>query len=242
MAAAFTAAIIASPAAGSKQRTSLASTVWRSPGPGRGRIGPCRRLAQAHDVTEDGDPEVAQEQPGQCAGGDAGRRFPGRGPLQDVAGVLEAVLEHARQVRMSRTRLGQHLGGGPGLGRHLLRPLRPFGIGNLDGHRRAQRAAVPDARHQGDLVSLEAHPRPTPEAEPPTGQFGGDIGSLHGQSRRAGPRRSRPGRGRGTLRRSESAARSHATGRPTPSWSPEGPILGARRTTDRRGCRLRRGL
>ena len=40
MAAALTAAIIASSAAGSKQRTALSSTLSRSPGPGRGLSGP----------------------------------------------------------------------------------------------------------------------------------------------------------------------------------------------------------
>ena len=65
------------------------------------------------------------------------------------------------QVGVPRPGLRQHLGRGSRLGGHLLGPLRPFGVGDLDGHRRSQRAAVADAAQQGDLVGLEAHARPT---------------------------------------------------------------------------------
>ena len=54
----------------------------------------------------------------------------------------------------------------PGRRRHLLVPLvaaDPLGVADLDGHRRAERAAVADAADQRELVLLEAHaagPRP----------------------------------------------------------------------------------
>ena len=68
------------------------------------------------------------------------------------------------------------------LGRHLLGPLRPLGVGDLDGDRRAQGAAVADAAEEGDLVGLEAHARTpaVPEATP--GQLLGDVGRLDGQT------------------------------------------------------------
>ncbi len=58
---------------------------------------------------------------------------------------------------------------------HLLLPLRPFGIADLDGNRRAQGAAVADTAEQGQLVLLEAHPRSPAEPEAAPGQLGLDL-------------------------------------------------------------------
>ena len=184
MAAAFTAAIMASSAAGSKQRTALSSTLSRSLGPGRGLPGAVAAVAQRHDVAEDRDAELGEQQLGQGAGGDAGRRLAGRGPFEHVAGVFEAVLQHPGQVGVTRPGLGQDLRRHTGLGRHLLGPLGPLGVGDLDGHRRAERAAVADPAEQGDLVGLEAHARAAAEAEPAPGQLVGDVRRLDGQAGR----------------------------------------------------------
>ena len=124
-------------------------------------------------------PMVPQQQLGQRAGGDAGRRLPGAGPFENVPGVVEAVLLHAGQVGVARADLGQRRGGRrPGAADisacHL--SLRvPLGVLDLDGHRRADRAAVADAADEAQLVDLEALPRPTPEAETATGQLGLDV-------------------------------------------------------------------
>ena len=75
-------------------------------------------------------------------------------------------------------------GRAPGLGGHLLGPFRPLGVGDLDGHRRAQGAAVADAAGQGDLVGLEAHAGTAPVAEPASAQLIGDVGGLDRQAGR----------------------------------------------------------
>ena len=174
MAAALTAATMAASAAGSKQRTAHSSTRSRSAGPGAG-VGRGGGVAQADDVADHRDAQLAEQELGQGAGGHPGRRLAGRGPLEHVAGVVEAVLLHARQVGVARPGLGQDGGRRAGLGRHLLGPLGPLGVGDLDGHRRAEGAAVADAADQGDLVGLEAHAGAPAVAEPASGQFAGDV-------------------------------------------------------------------
>ena len=78
--------------------------------PGRGLSGAVRGVTERHDVAHDRDAEVGQQQLGQRAGRHPGGRLPGRGPLEHVAGVVEAVLEHPGQVGVARPGLGQHLG------------------------------------------------------------------------------------------------------------------------------------
>ena len=51
-------------------------------------------------------PISAEEQLGQGARRDPGRRLAGRGPLEHVAGVVEAVLEHPGQVGVARAGAG----------------------------------------------------------------------------------------------------------------------------------------
>ena len=100
-----------------------------------------------------------QQRLGHRAGRHPGRGLAGRGPLEHVAGVDEVVLLHAGQVGVAGAGRGQRRGGGPGSGRHLLGPLAagPLAVGDLDGHRRAEGAAVADAAQEGHLVLLEAH-------------------------------------------------------------------------------------
>ena len=181
----------------------------RSRSPGRGRSAAFDRTApeSGRRGRRSRSPSVAEQQLGQRAGGDPGRGLPGRGPLEDVAGVGEAVLLHAGQVGVTGPGLGERRGGRPVLGgrRHLLLPLvgvaLPLGVGDLDGDRRAERAAVADAAEERDLVLLEAHPRPTAVAEPAPGQLGLRRRRPRPPGRRAGPRRRRRGRGRATRRR-----------------------------------------
>jgi len=110
--------------------------------------------SELHDMRQDLDTELCEQQLCHGAGGDAGCGLPRGCALQHVTRVGEAVLLHARQVGMARPRLGQRRAGGSvfGGGRHLLLPLLgvalPFGVGDLDGDRRAQRAAVTDTRQQ----------------------------------------------------------------------------------------------
>ena len=139
-------------------------------------------VAQADDVADDREPEVREQELGQRAGGHPGRRLPGRGPLEDVTGVVEAVLQHARQVGVAGAGLGEDGGRRTGIGRHLLGPLGPLGVGDHDGHRRAEGAAVADTADQGDLVGLEAHAGAPPVAQPASGQLVGDVGGLDRQA------------------------------------------------------------
>ena len=156
----------------------------------RGQVGERRagagrhRLAHLHDVGEHVDAELGEQQLGERAGGDAGRRLPGAGPLEHVTGVGEAVLLHAREVGVAGADLGQRGLRGAGRGVHLLVPLvaaEPLGVLDLDGHRRAERAAVADAADEGQLVDLEALARAAAVAEAPAGQLGLDVLDRHGE-------------------------------------------------------------
>ena len=108
------------------------------------------------------------------------------GPLEHVAGVVEAVLLHAGEVGVPGPRLGERLLGGARRGRHLLVPLRPLGVADLDRHRRAERAAVADAAEEPDLVLLEAHAGTAAVAEAAAGELARDVfdrdGSPAGQA------------------------------------------------------------
>jgi hypothetical protein len=51
------------------------------------------------------------------------------------------------------------------VGGHDRLPLRPLGVADPDRDRAAERAPVPDAAEQVDLVALEAHPGAAAVAE-----------------------------------------------------------------------------
>ena len=159
---------------GSKQRTSEASTARgrRAPGPAASdaATAPMRTTWETTST-----PSVRSSSLAQRAGGDPGRGLPGRGPLEHVAGVGEAVLLHAGQVGVTGPGLGQRAarwrpGAGDISSCHLSGSL-PLGVGDLDGDRRAERAPVADAAEELHLVLLEAHPRAAAVAQPPAGQL-----------------------------------------------------------------------
>src|SRR5205807_1784586 len=58
------------------------------------------------------------------------------------------------------------------------------GVGDLDGHRRAQGAPVADAPEDRDLVLLEPHARAPPEPQPPPRQLTLQLLDGDGQPRR----------------------------------------------------------
>ena len=70
--------------------------------------------------------------------------------------------------------VGQVLGGHR-VGRHDRLPLGPLGVAHPDGHRAAQRPAVPGAAGDLHLVLLELHPRAAAVPGPPPGQRGRDV-------------------------------------------------------------------
>ena len=106
MAAARISAIISASAEGSKHLTEDASTVARSR---RQRAEPGGRLrgADLDHVAHYRDPDPRQQGFGAGTRRNPRRRLARRGALEDVAGVVEAVLLHAGEVRVTRTRLGQ---------------------------------------------------------------------------------------------------------------------------------------
>ena len=125
-------------------------------------------------------PSVLSSSLGDGAGRDAGRRLAGAGPFEHVAGVGEAVLLHPGEVGMAGPHLGERILGGAGRRAHLLVPLvaaEPLAVLDLDGDRRAERAPVPHAADQGQLVLLEALPRAAAVAEAAPGHLGLDV--LH---------------------------------------------------------------
>ena len=123
-------------------------------------------------MAQDAHVEGTQERLREDAGSHAGGGLTSRGPLEDVAGVVEAVLLHPGEVGVA----------GPGLGEtplrlarrrgHLLFPLPPLRVADHDRHRRALCAAVADAAQDLELVLLDGHTGAAPEAEAPPGELG----------------------------------------------------------------------
>ena len=134
-------------------------------------------------MAEDLGADLGEEQLGQRAGGDARRGLPGAGPLEHVAGVVEAVLLHADEVGVAGAGLVEGLLGGARRGRHLLLPLRPLGVVDDDRDRRAEGEAVADAAEELDVVALEAHAGATAEPEAAAGELVADLLDGDGQAR-----------------------------------------------------------
>ena len=208
LAAALISSIIACSAAASKQRTSLASTRSRSPGPGRSAAFDAARA----DAARRGD--------------DRRRRARRSSALATAPAATRAAVSRA-EARSSTSRAsskpyfcmparsawpgrgwvsGAAVGPSSAARAHLLLPLVgiavPLGVADLDGHRRAERAAVADAADEGDLVLLEAHARARGRSRGGGGPARRWIASTDDlRGRRAAPRRRRRGRGRATRRR-----------------------------------------
>ena len=148
-----------------------------------------RGIADRDDMGDHLDAEgLAEELPGDGTGRDAGGGLTGAGALQDRAGVVEFVLEHAGVVGVAGPRPGQRRIARPvqlafvhRVGGHHGFPLGPFGVADLDGDRTAECDAMPYPGQDGDLVALELHPGPAAVAEPPAGQLVGDVVGGDGQ-------------------------------------------------------------
>jgi hypothetical protein len=108
--------------------------------------------ADAHRVAAHLDAEVAEEEPGQGAGGNARRGLAGAGALQHVPQVVVAVLHHAGEVgvtgaqtRDRRRRVRDRLDV------HAALPVGPVQV--VDGHRDGTTHGEP-VPHAGDDVYL----------------------------------------------------------------------------------------
>ena len=109
-----------------------------------------------------GDAELAEKPPADRAGGDARRRLAGRGALEDVAGIVAIVLEHAGEIGVAGrgARDGALARRGIALARrgiHDLLPVLPVAIVDR-ASRSASRASRRRARRRG------TRPRPSRSA------------------------------------------------------------------------------
>ncbi len=163
----------------------------RRPRRGRPASGRCVGLRAGrphlHDVAQDLDAELAEQLLGQRARRPPGPPSRGRWPARARRGR-----------RRSRTSAcpARSAWPGPGLGERGCRdrpapatsPRATCRCGSTRCCRSrwrpaTQRAAVADAAEQRDVVLLEAHARPAPEAQPPAGQLGLDLLDRDRQAR-----------------------------------------------------------
>ncbi|KXW71501.1 hypothetical protein MPHL43072_15880 [Mycolicibacterium phlei DSM 43072] len=140
--------------------------------------------ADGDDVRDHLDAErLLEEVAGDGAGGDAGRGLAGAGALQHRAGVVEAVLEHARVVGVAGPGPGQRrvagafgqLSGVDGVRRHHRLPLGPLGVADLDRDRPAQCDAVAHPGQHRDQVLFELHPGAAAVPQTTAGQLCRDV-------------------------------------------------------------------
>jgi len=117
-------------------------------------------------VASDRHPDRRQELPGEGAGGDARRGLAGAGSLEDVAGVVEAVLEEPWEVRVAGTWQMDLLDTLAALPRsHPLDPVLVVAIGDEQRDRAAESPAVADAGADLGAVLLDLHPAAAAVAE-----------------------------------------------------------------------------
>jgi hypothetical protein len=181
------------------------------------------------------DAERPQKRLGDRAPGDAGRRLPGAGALEDVADVGQPILLSPDEVGVAGAREMDLLA--LGFDRPRVHPLFPVCVVAVDDTQRdraAERAAVTDAARHLRLVALDLHPPTTavPELAPgevavecltvelepgrqalddgrqprPVGLTGGDEMQRHGRCRLV-----RVGRGRCFVRPATEPGRSSGT-------------------------------
>ena len=138
-------------------------------------------------MTLDAHTELAQQPLGDGPGGDARGGLPRARPLEDVARVLSPVLEHPREVRVSRTRqvhpaqefVVVHL---RRLDRHRRAPVPEVAVGDADRDRSPQR--LPEAHPAEDLahILLDLHAAPAAVPALPARQLPRDILGRERQS------------------------------------------------------------
>ena len=156
---------IAALVAGSAQRSGSSSMRGSSSGPRHRPSGVTTGPMPTTWLTTSDADGLPQERCGDRAQRHARGGLACAGPLQDGAGVVEAVLLHAGEIGVpGRGRVSGALRAWPAkdrgvdlVGGHDRRPLRPLGVADLHRDRAALGAAVTDAAGEGDLVLLEPH-------------------------------------------------------------------------------------
>ena len=117
------------------------------------------------------DAKCLQQRFGHCASRNPCRSFASTGTLKNITSISKTVLLHPGEVSVTRTNLSQWLFSRPRRGVHLLVPLvatEPFGVLDLDRHRRTQCPPVTDPTDQSKFVDLELLTRTSPITQPTT--------------------------------------------------------------------------
>ncbi len=116
--------------------------------------------ADTHDVAQHVNSEWPQKLHRERADRDARRSLTRRRALEHIANIVKIVFEHARQIRVSRTRPRDHLGLAR-IGRirgHSFFPVLEIAIGDDERDRTAHRAPEADSRDRTNLVLFDQHP------------------------------------------------------------------------------------
>jgi hypothetical protein len=107
---------------------------------------------------------AASAKSGEASSRDASGGLARAGTLQNVANVLVAVLERAREIRVSRAWTRNFRPSGAGcafrhlvLGVHGLLPVDPVAVANEKRDRRASRPAVPHTGEHFHLIAFNGH-------------------------------------------------------------------------------------
>ena len=198
------------------------------------RLVDARLEVVAEHAPVDLDPDLPQERLRDRARRDDHGRVPGACPLERVADVGEAVLEHAREIGVPGPRQRHRLLALPGrlaLGRPRAHPPRPVlvvAVADDERERRAERAAVPEAGVDLDLVGLDLLARAAPVALLAAAQVRVDRGLVERQpgrqaaddrDQRRAVRLARRWRARETSWRQAYGGAHHSTGAGTPVQS-----------------------
>ncbi len=104
------------------------------------------------------DVERAEELARDGADRGARRSLPGARALEDVAEIVTIELEAASEIRVTRSRAREWIGSlRERLGRHAIRPAREIAVLDRHADRRAERAAVANARGERHAIVLDLH-------------------------------------------------------------------------------------
>jgi hypothetical protein len=144
-----------------------------------------RGLSDADDVGDDLYSDLFEQRFCQRPDGYSSSRFARAGALENVARIVEVVLEHPREIRVARTWPGQFPAPGLTLHRHHVRPfVFVFGIANDYGDRAPDRGSTADAGEDVERVLLYLHSGPASVAVAAPGQLIGDCLGRHREPRR----------------------------------------------------------
>lgn len=111
-------------------------------------------------VAMEGDAEFGEKTLGNSASSNSGGGLAGTGAFEDVADVIESVLDGARQVRMAGPHAGDALDFDLGIDRpgcHLHGPVHPVAILDPEGDRGAKSEPVANATSNLGMVFFDLH-------------------------------------------------------------------------------------